>query len=61
VVSFDFLHLVWSFIAANMFVPEPLDIKATFLDSKPTETIYMPLSEGYRDGNIVAYLKMCIY
>jgi hypothetical protein len=60
-VRFDSLHLLLSIIAANYFIPQHLDFKAVVLYGEPKETIYISLSEGYRDTNIVAHLKMYIY
>jgi hypothetical protein len=59
-VSFDFLRLLLSIIGANGFVPQQLDVKATFLYGELKETIYMRLREGYRDRNNIAYLTRCI-
>jgi hypothetical protein len=61
VVRFDSLRLHLSIVAANGFVPQQLDVKATFLYGELKETIDMHLPEGCRDGNKVAHLKRCIY
>jgi hypothetical protein len=61
VVRFDSLRLVLSIVAMNGFGYQQLDIEAAFLYGELKETIYIRLPEGYRDGNKVAQLKMCIY
>jgi hypothetical protein len=45
----------------NSLGPQQLDVKAAFLYGKLKETIYMHLSEGYRESNKVAHLKKYIY
>jgi hypothetical protein len=57
VENFDSLPLLLSILAVNGFVPKELDVKAAFLYGTLKETIYMHLSEGYRDRNEVAHLK----
>jgi hypothetical protein len=61
VVRFDPLHVLLSIVTANGFVSLQLDVKAGFLYSELKETIYMHLSEGYKDGNKVVHLTRCIY
>jgi hypothetical protein len=60
-VYFHSLPLLLSIVTENSFVPQKLDIKATFLDSKLKATIYTRLPESYRDANKVAHLKKCVY
>jgi hypothetical protein len=61
VVRFDPLRLLHALAAHHGWMPQQLDIKATFLYSRLSETIYMRLPEGCRENNKVAKLHKFLY
>jgi hypothetical protein len=60
-LAFNSLHLALSMITATSFIPQQLNVQAAVLYGELKGTIYMRLSQGYRDGNKLADLKSCIY